>query len=73
MSLEKRTGNITLGGHFRWETTFEENKWRVQHHKKTLFKRGLKSYRLLDPRNRLMASADTEEEIREYLNQVMKH
>lgn len=70
MSLEKRTGTRTLGGHFRWETTYEENKWKVQHHLAPL-KDNLKSYRLLDPHNHLMASADTEEEIKEYLNEIM--
>ncbi|WP_320046448.1 hypothetical protein [uncultured Ilyobacter sp.] len=71
MSLEKLTGTRTLGGHFRWETTHEEKDWKIQHHKTT--KAGLKPYRLLDPHNHLMAAADTEEEIKEYLNQLMVH
>ena len=73
MSVEKLTGTRTLGGHFKWDTTYEENKWEVQHHKTRFLTRDTRSYRLLDPHNRLMASADTEEEIKEYLHQVMKH
>jgi hypothetical protein len=71
MSLEKLTGARTLGGHFRWETTYEENDWKIQHHKTK--KAGSKSYRLLNPDNRLMASSDTEEETKEYLNELIHH
>ena len=73
MSVDKLTGTRTLGGHFRWETTYEENRWKVQCHKSIFLRAGLKSYRRLDPRNRLMASSDTEEEIKEYLDQIIKH
>lgn len=73
MSVDKFSGTSTLGGHFRWETIHEENNWKVQHHKKKFLRAGSKPYRLLDPRERLMASADTEEEIIEYLNQIIKH
>ena len=73
MSVEKLSGTRTLGGRFKWETTYEENKWKVQHHKTRFLRADMKTYRLLDPRNRLMASADNEEEIREYLHEIMKH
>ena len=73
MPLDKHMGTRTLGGHYRWETTYEENKWKVQHHKPGFFKLTSKPYRLLDPHNHLLASADTEEEIKEYLDQLIKH
>jgi len=66
-------GARTLGGHYRWETTYEEKKWKVQHHKPSFFKIDSKPYRLLDPHNHILASADTEEEIKEYLGNLLKH
>lgn len=63
----------TLGGHRRWETTYEEENWKVQHHKPELFKVAPKPYRLLDPHDHLMASADTEEELKEYLHGLIIH
>lgn len=69
MSLTKINGTQTLGGYFRWEIVYEEKHWKIQHH--VTNKAGLQPYRLLDPHNHLMASADTEEEIREYLNEMI--
>jgi len=73
MSLNKFSGTSTLGGYFRWETTYEKNNWKIQHHKKKKIRAGLKPYRLLDPRERLMASADSEKELKEYLDNLLKH
>jgi len=73
MSVEKLTGTRTLGGYFKWETTYKKSKWKVQHHKPQFLWTDTKPYRLLDPHNRLMASADTEEEIKEYLDHLIKH
>ena len=63
----------TLGGRYRWETIYEENNWKVQFHKPVFFKIAPKPYRLLDPHNHLMASADTEKELKEYLHRLIKH
>lgn len=48
----------TLGGYVFWENVGEFDGWRIQYNK-TLDKFGpLKPYRLLDPNNMLIASAD---------------
>ena len=71
MSLEKSYGAPTYGGHFWWDTTYTYGKWKIQHHKSHLFKSGFKPYRLLDPDDRLIASADSEKELKEYLDDLM--
>jgi len=73
MSLYKLSGTPTLGGPFRWDTTYTCEEWRIQHHKTEFLKFGLMHYRLLDPEDHLMASADTEKELKEYLFNLLKH
>jgi len=73
MSVEKCRGIPTYGIYTGWETTYKKNNWKIQCHKKFFFRAGLKSYRLLDSRDCLRALADTEEETRKYLDQIIKH
>lgn len=73
MSLVKHMGPRTLGGHHRWETIYEEKNWKVQHHKMEYFMMAEKPYRLLDPHDHLLASGDTEEEVKNYLDHLLKH
>jgi len=73
MSLHRLYGTPTLGGHLWWDTTYTYGGWRIQHHKTENFRIGLKAYRLLDPYNCLIASADSEIELREYLNHLLKY
>jgi len=72
MSLEKLNGNLTFGGRLLWETTYTEEDWKIQHHR-TNFLNKNKAYRLLDPKNHLIASADSEKELIEYLDHMVKH
>lgn len=72
MSLEKMNGNLAFGGRFLWETTYTEDDWRVQHHRTSFLHRD-KPYRLLDPENHLIASADNEKELIDYLNHIMEN
>lgn len=73
MSLEKLYGNRTFGGRFLWETTYAENEWKIQHHKSRILSRDSKPYRLLDPENHLIAAADSEKELIDYLDHIIEH
>ena len=73
MSLYRFDGNPTYGGHYWWDTTYTYGKWEIQHHKTHLLMSESKPYRLLDPDNRLIASADSEKELIEYLDNLLKH
>ena len=72
MSLHRLYGTPTLGVHLWWDTTYTYGGWRIQHHK-IKFGIGLKPYRLLDPYNRLIASADSEKELKEYLDNLLNY
>ena len=56
-----------------WEIIYTYNDWKIQHHKTHLLKSELKPYRLLNPENRLIVSADSEQELKEYLDGLLKH
>ena len=73
MSLNRLEGTSTFGGHYWWETTSTYGEWKIQHHKTHLSRSELKPYRLLDPDDRLIASADSEVELKEYLDNLLKH
>lgn len=73
MSVRKLDGTPTLGGNFWWKTTYTEKEFKIQHHKTKFMLVGIKPYRLLDPDDHLIATADTEEEIRLYLDKIILH
>jgi len=73
MSVRKLNGTQTLGGKFWWETVYRNHDWKVQHHKTNFWLVGLKPYRLLDPNDHLVASSDNEDEMKEYLDNLMRH
>lgn len=73
MSLNRLDGTSTFGGDYWWETTFTCKEWKIQHHKTHLSMSELKPYRLLNPDNLLIASADTEKELKEYLDNILNY
>jgi len=73
MSLYRLDGNQRPEEYCWWEIIYTYKEWKIQHHKTHLSRSELKPYRLLDPENRLIISADSEKEIKEYLDNLLKH
>ena len=62
----------TLGGKVFWSNQHEYKNWKVQYNKTLDSLSPLKPYRLLDPKDRLIASADSKEELLEALPEMIK-
>jgi hypothetical protein len=65
-------GTPTLGGRVFWTDLVVKEGWRVQHNRILDAASPLKGYRLLDPQDRLWASADSVEELIEALPELME-
>lgn len=62
----------TLGGKVFWSNQHEYKNWKIQYNKTLDSLSPLKPYRLLDSKDRLIASADSKEELLEALPEMIK-
>ena len=62
----------TLGGKVFWTDEHEYRNWRIQYNKTLDSFSPLKPFRLLDPQDRLIASADKKEELLDALPEIIK-
>ena len=72
MSVRKLGKSKTGGGSVFWTDKYEYHGWRIQYNKTLDNLSPLKPYRLLDSRDRLMASGDSEEDLVETLPVLME-
>lgn len=73
MTLDKVFETQKFVSHFFWDDTYTYGEWKIQHHKTNFFNSKVKPYRLLDPDDNLITSADSEKELKKYLNNLLKN